>query len=171
MVTLTMPCEWPPRNGYMLPERIRGLKEENHQTTWCVDKAIEFMQNRTDDRPFCLSVNPFDPHPPFDPPQEYKDKLNIDDMPLPLWKEGELDNKPFAHKDCYLHGSQKGMVRDTVTMTDDEKREVTRDYYAEIELMDHQLGRLLDYLEESGLRNAAKRDGAQVLPPFRDVQH
>lgn len=92
-------------------------------------------------------------------------------MPLPLWKEGKLDNKPFAHKDCYLHGSQKGMVRDTVTMTDDEKREVTRDYYAEIELMDHQLGRLLDYLEESGLRNAAKRDGAQVLPPFRDVQH
>lgn len=62
-------------------------------------------------------------------------------------------------------------MRDTVTMTDDEKREVTRDYYAEIELMDHQLGRLLDYLEESGLRNAAKRDGAQVLPPFRDVQH
>lgn len=148
----TMPCEWPPRNGYMLPERIKGLKEEDHQTTWCVDKAIEFMQNRTDDRPFCLSVNPFDPHPPFDPPQAYKDRLNIEDMPLPLWKEGELDNKPFAHKDCYLHGSQKGMVRDTVTMTDEEKREVCRDYYAEIELMDHQLGRLLDYLDESGLR-------------------
>lgn len=37
-------------------------------------------------------------------------------------------------------------------MTDDEKRECTRDYYAEIELMDHQVGRLLDFLEERGLR-------------------
>ncbi len=147
-----MPCEWPPRNGYVIPERIQGLPEEVHQTTWCMDKAMEFMDAYQGDQPWLLSVNPFDPHPPFDPPDEYKEKLNIEDMPLPLWEEGELDNKPFAHKDCYLHGSQKGMVRDTVGMTDSEKKECTRDYYAQIELMDHQIGRLLDYLEEKDLR-------------------
>ncbi len=147
-----MPCQWPPRNGYVIPERIKGIPEPFHQTTWCVDKAMEFIDRQEDETPWLLSVNPFDPHPPFDPPEEYKDRLKIQDMPLPLWKEGELDNKPFAHKDCYLHGSQKGMVRDTVHMTDDEKRECTRDYYAEIELMDHQVGRLLDFLEERGLR-------------------
>lgn len=147
-----MPCEWPPRNGYMIPERIKGLPESLHQTTWCVEQTMDFIENYQGDQPWCLSVNPFDPHPPFDPPQEYKDRLKIEDMPLPLWKEGELDNKPFAQKDCYLHGSQKGMVRDTVSMTDAEKQECTRDYYAEIELIDHQLGRLLDYLDEKGLR-------------------
>jgi len=62
-------------------------------------------------------------------------------MPLPLYREGELDSKPPIQKDCYLNGSQKGMVRDTVGMTDREKREVTRDYYAHIELIDAQFGR------------------------------
>ncbi len=147
-----MPCEWPPRNGYKLPERIKGMAEEYHQTTWCMEKTMEFIENYDSDKPWCLSVNPFDPHPPFDPPDSYKERLNIEDMPLPLWQEGELDNKPFAHKDCYLNGSQKGMVRDTVGMTDAEKQECTRDYYAEIELMDHQIGRVLDFLDEKDLR-------------------
>lgn len=147
-----MPCEWPPRNGYKIPERIKGMPEELHQTTWCMEKVMDFIDAYDQDKPWCLSVNPFDPHPPFDPPDEYKDRLNISDMPLPLWKEGELDNKPFPHKDCYINGSQKGMVRDTIGMTDEEKRECTRDYYAQIELIDTQLGRLLDYLDEKNLR-------------------
>lgn len=147
-----MPCEWPPRNGYMIPERIKGMDEEYHQTTWCMEKAMDFINGYNGDEPWCLCVNPFDPHPPFDPPDAYKERLRIEDMPLPAWKEGELDNKPFAHKDCYLHGSQKGMVRDTVNMTDLEKQEVTRDYYAEIELMDTQIGRVLDFLDEKDLR-------------------
>ena len=149
-----MPCEWPPRNGYVIPERIKGMEEEDHQTTWGVEQAMHYIETRGDDKPWCLSVNIFDPHPPFDPPEAYKKKLRIEDMPLPLWEEGELDNKPFAHKDCYLHGSQNGMVRDTVGMTDDEKRECTRDYYAQIHLIDHQLGRLLDFLEEKQLRES-----------------
>ena len=147
-----MPCEWPPQGNYKLPERIQGMKPEDHQTTWAVEKAIEYMENHDPEKPFCLSVNIFDPHPPFDPPTEYKERLKIEDMPLPLWKEGELDNKPFAHKDCYLNGSQNGMINDTVSMTDAEKQEVTRDYYAQIELIDDQMGRLLDYLDETGKR-------------------
>lgn len=45
-------------------------------------------------------------------------------MPLPLYKEGEIDNKPPHQKDCYLNGSQNGMVRDTVNMTDLVKRTI-----------------------------------------------
>lgn len=145
------PCAvWPPVKGYPLPERIKGMKDENHQTTWCVEKAIEFMDGC--EGPWCVSINMYAPHPPFDPPQEYKDRLRIEDMPLPLYKEGELDNKPPCQKDCYLNGSQNGMVRDTATMTDMEKREVTRDYYALIEHVDTNVGRLLDYLDKNNLR-------------------
>lgn len=147
------PCPtWPPKHGYPLPERIQGMTEENHQTTWCSEKAIEFIESAKEKGPWCASVNVYAPHPPFDPPESYKERLKIEDMPLPLYREGELDNKPFAHKDCYLNGSQNGMLRDTVGMTDMEKREVTRDYYAQVELIDTQLGRLIDYLEETGQR-------------------
>ena len=128
------------------------MKDEYHQTTWCVEKGIEFIESMKDRGPWCLSINPYAPHPPFDPPQSYKDKLNIADMPLPLWQEGELDNKPPFQKDCYLNGSQNGMIRDTVGMTDDMKREVTRDYYALVEQIDTQFGRLMTWLEENGLR-------------------
>jgi len=40
-----------------------------HQTHWCSEKAIEFIdKNRYEDQPWLLSMNPFDPHAPFDPP-------------------------------------------------------------------------------------------------------
>ena len=146
------PCSvWPPKSNYPLPERIKGMKDENHQTTWCVEKAMEFIDS-VKEGPWCVSINPYAPHPPFDPPDSYKEKIRIEDMPLPLWKEGELDNKPSHHKDSYIKGSQNGMVRDTAGMTDREKQEVTRDYYALIEQIDHQLGRLMDYLDKTGKR-------------------
>ena len=75
-------------------------------------------------------------------------------MPLPLWKEGELDNKPQSQKDSYYIGAQSGMVRSAVGLTKEEKQENTLEYYALVEHLDYQLGRLIDYLEETGQRNA-----------------
>ena len=146
---------WPPKGDYPIPSRIKGMPDELHQTTWCVEKALEFIQQSMAEnrqRPWCISINPFAPHPPFDPPQEFKNRIDVQDMPLPLWKEGELDNKPAFQKESYLHGSQNRMLVPGITVTDDEKRENTREYYALIEHLDHQLGRLIDYLEETGQR-------------------
>ena len=144
---------WPPADGYALPENITGMTDAYHQTTWCVEKAIEFIdRSRQNDAPWCISINPYAPHPPFDPPQEFKDRINIDDMELPLWEEGELDNKPAYQKDSYLLGSQNRMTQPTLRMTDREKKEVIRDYYASVEHIDHQFGRLMHYLDETGLR-------------------
>ena len=40
-----------------------------HQSHWCTEKAMEFIsKNRRPGQPWLLSVNPFDPHPPFDAP-------------------------------------------------------------------------------------------------------
>lgn len=146
---------WPPKGDYPIPSRIRGMPDELHQTTWCVEKGIEFIQQSICEdaqRPWCISFNPYAPHPPFDPPAEYVERLDVEDMPLPLWKEGELDNKPQAQKDHYYLGAQSGMLRTGVGVTDREKRENTREYYALIEHLDHQLGRLIDYLEQTGQR-------------------
>lgn len=146
------PCKIKP---YRIPDHINGIEPKYHQTTWCVNEAIKFIDQTRDadpSQPWCISINVFDPHPPFDPPKEYKDKLNIADMPLPYYKEGELDNKPAEQQDCYERGSANGQVIPTKIITDDEKREITRDYYAEIMLIDDQLGRLIDYLDQNNLR-------------------
>lgn len=147
--------KWPPKSDYPIPSRIVGMPDEHHQTTWCVEKGIEFIEQslaEDKDRPFCISINPFAPHPPFDPPAEFKDRIKQEDMPLPLWKEGELDNKPQFQRESYYNGSQNRMLVPGINVTDDEKRENTREYYALIEHLDYRLGFLIDYLEEKGLR-------------------
>ena len=45
------------------------------------------------DGPWLMSVNPFDPHPPFDPPAEYLERMDVDSMPLPLFQPEELESQ------------------------------------------------------------------------------
>ena len=129
-----------------------GIRPELHQTTWCVSEGIEFIRNQPKDKPWMLSINVFDPHPPLDPPREYLDRLKNEDMPLPLWKDGEMDNKPPHQQYDAVHGGQGGNAEPFPGMSDELKRERVRQYYAQIELIDDQVGRLVDYLDENGLR-------------------
>lgn len=56
---------------------------------------------------------------------------------------------PHQQKD-FFQGGQDGQAEPFPTLTDEEKREHFRDYYAEIELLDDQFGRLMAYLEQIG---------------------
>ena len=40
--------------------------------------------------PWLMSVNMFDPHAPFDPPQAYLDRYDPAALPDPLWSEKDL---------------------------------------------------------------------------------
>ena len=147
----TSMSKWPPEENEGFSGKEVGIEAQYHQTTWCVTEAINFIE-QTGDKPWLVSINTFDPHPPLDPPQSYKDRLKVEDMPLPLWKEGELDKKPPHQQRDYVIGGQNGATDSITIMTDEDKREKIRDYYAEIELIDDQLGRLIDYLDETGKR-------------------
>lgn len=119
-----------------------------HQTHWCTEKAIEFVEkNRGADQPWLLSINPFDPHAPFDAPWEYFRRYDPAALPGGHFQEGDLalqqklvdagvdfQSKP-RHPDEWQH------------------RLMQASYYAMIEQIDHEFGRLLDYLDESGQRD------------------
>ncbi|MBN2450751.1 MAG: sulfatase-like hydrolase/transferase [Lentisphaeria bacterium] len=131
----------------------RGMPEEHHQTTWCIEKAIHFIRACAGrDRPWLFSVNPFDPHHPFNPPPEYLDRYSrdLDRVPLPNYVEGELETKPvwqqIDHRKAY--GGVGGFPFDEMTETD--HRAVRAAYWAMVDLIDHQVGRLLAVLEETG---------------------
>lgn len=90
------------------------------------DQAIAFMEKyRQSGRPFFLTVAPHPPHPPFDP--AYAPEGYLERTPQTLWWP---PNVP-ANNPC----------------TDDE----LRCYLGMIQNADDNLGRLLDYLESSGL--------------------
>ena len=86
-------ADWVRAQGHDLGELTRsadGVPAELHQTTWCAEKAAEFIARPRPDRPWLLSVNIYDPHPPFNPPRSYRDRFDPDDMPGPLFRDTDL---------------------------------------------------------------------------------
>ena len=137
-----------PSTGYVK----EGVPAEYHQTTWCAEMAIDFIRGNQG-RPWFFSFNCFDPHHAFDPPAEYMQRYNPADMPLPKCRDGELRDKPtFQQLDSEWAHNSPGEFH-TGAMTDDDRRQVTAAYYAMCELIDDQVGRILQTLEETGQRD------------------
>lgn len=129
-----------------------GVPAEFHQTTWCAEKAVEFIRaNR--DRPWLFSVNFFDPHHPFDPPAEYLNRYDPADAPVPKRRDGELENKPvYQQLDAqWAHNDPGYLAASSLTVEDSQR--ITAAYYAMIELIDDQVGRMLAALDETGQRD------------------
>lgn len=135
-----------------------SMPAEHHQTTWCAQKAINFIEaNEAFDQPWLFSVNIFDPHLPFDPPEEYLQRyLDMsEEIPLPEYTEGELADKPvFQRKDHEgaLFADEREGYLTFPEMDDVEHRLVRAAYWAMIDLIDDQVGRMLDALERTGQR-------------------
>jgi choline-sulfatase len=130
-----------------------GMPAEYHQTTWCFNKAATFIK-ANQNHPWFFSVNVFDPHAPFNPPESYLTKYidKLDTLPLPHYKEGELDDKPHFQKLEHEQGLNSGSIKTKYTgktMTSTDHRYVKAAYYAMIELIDDQIGSLLKELEET----------------------
>ena len=119
-----------------------------HQTTWCFDRALAFMQEERDG-PWLSSINPFSAHDPFDYLPEFFERYDPDTLPSPLWREGELDGKPPFQAAAYR---RRGGSNGYESTTDRQRREMKAAYYATIEHIDAELGRVLDWLDESGQR-------------------
>lgn len=121
-----------------------GIAAQYHQTTWCANEAIAFMLEERSGS-WLMSVNPFDPHPPFDPPAEYLERMDVASMPLPLFQPEELESQlDFQGID---HQTERPLAP-----TDYDARRMVAAYYAQIELIDDQVGRMLDALDASGQR-------------------
>ena len=131
--------------GYTIQESYRpGIAAENHQTTWCAEEAIAFLSEQRSG-PWLMSVNPFDPHPPFDPPAEYLAKMDVESMPLPLFRPEELQTQlDFVGIDHQTETPRSPL--------DYDARRMVAAYYAQIELLDDQVGRMLKALERTGQR-------------------
>ena len=133
-----------------------GMPERYHQTTWCADRAIEFLESCGEQgHPWCFSVNIFDPHSAFDPPAKYLEPYlkHLDDIPLPNYSPGELNDKPIwqriDHGGAY-GGKAPGLAYDRLSPRD--HRLIRAAYWAMCDLIDAQVGRMLAALEASGQR-------------------
>ena len=134
-----------------------GIQAAHHQTTWCAEKTITFIEaNAASDRPWLLSMNPFDPHHPFDPPAEYLAPYleRLADIPLPDYAPDELDDKPIFQQRFHAIGAYNvpGAFR-YGDLSDRDHRLVRAAYWAMVDLIDVQVGRILAALERTGQRD------------------
>lgn len=98
--------------------------------------AIEFLENRTDERPLLLTVGLFAPHPPYVAPKErfeyYKSVL-----PDPVISKEFREN---------MHPQTKLWLdsRDAYDVTMEEWRNMRAAYYAMVEFLDYNVGRVVE---------------------------
>ncbi|MCB1236449.1 MAG: sulfatase-like hydrolase/transferase [Verrucomicrobiae bacterium] len=129
-----------------------GVHAEHHQTTWCAEMAVKFIHENAR-LPWFFSFNCFAPHHPFDPPPEYRERVDPATMPPPKRRPGELEKKPsFQKLDAEWAHNSPGEFH-TGALTDRDHLEVRAAYYAMCEHIDHEIGRVLDALDKTGQRD------------------
>ncbi len=92
-------------------------------------------------RPSFIHAGMYAPHPPLNPPAEVFERYRDADMPEPHRSEGEEADKPEPLRSMLLSG------RD---MPADRFRERRCYFYAMCSVMDSQVGRIVDALQERG---------------------
>lgn len=163
-------ADWVREQGEVLGEltqSLDGVPEAFHQTTWCAEKTIEFMKEERKG-PWLASVNIYDPHPPFNPPKTYRDQFDPADMPGPLFQESDFAQQEklaaldfqsqVKHPDeldiksPIVPWKQTRGLREPESAGKRDGKTLMAAYYAMIKLVDDQVGRMLDVLEETGQR-------------------
>ena len=118
------------------------LPEEFHPTEWTGRKALEIVEQWRADENNLLMVSFIKPHHPFDPPQSYKDKYDPETLTIPAgWTETVYPHDLAINKGYFPH--------ETLTMA--QLRKVAAYYYANIEHIDAQVGRLVEALKRKGI--------------------
>ena len=143
---------YPARHPVGLPQnqfraRPSELPLEYNVESWCVDRAIEFMDGCEGD-PFCMQVSLPRPHAPYTPDQKFWD-LYADDIALPETYYQDPSGRPPHFRDMHAR-FQRAWEREEWS-PEEGARNIWRGYLGCVTQVDYCIGRLLDYLDERGL--------------------
>ncbi|HEY1067211.1 MAG TPA: sulfatase [Pirellulales bacterium] len=119
--------------------------------TKTVDWAADFLQARAkekDGKPFFLAVGLHKPHMPWQVPQKYYDLFPLEKIVLPEVKDDDLADVPKAG----VKIAKPSGDHETMLESGDWTRAV-QGYLASIAYTDGQIGRLIDALDKSGLKD------------------
>ncbi len=123
---------------------VKGSTDGSEQPdVMAADKAIELMTERRE-KPFFLAVGLVRPHVPLVAPASYYDPYPVKEMELP---EKVTDDQADIPKAGLTGTSKQRKIEEPV-----KQRKCLSAYYASVVFMDAQVGRMLDALDDLGLR-------------------
>jgi arylsulfatase A-like enzyme len=122
-----------PRNTHE-PYVFEGPEHLTH-SAFVADQTIAALEQRNPHRPFFAIAGFYAPHPPLNPPARFVEMYDPSTLPLPHFDEAP-GSVPW-----------QGME-----LEPERWRAIKAHYYALVTHVDDQIGRILSYLDESGLR-------------------
>lgn len=116
------------------------------------DTACWWLETKPVEKPLFLVVGFPGPHPPYDPTPELAEKYMERDVPVPQVSDQELSDlvSPWIKKREHDTEVDHDSVAWKLDPTPEELHRMRAYYYANVELIDTQVGRILDALEKRG---------------------
>jgi arylsulfatase A-like enzyme len=129
-------------------EPVISTVDEIHTAThWTIRRSIDFLETRDDTRPFFLWASFAKPHPPFDPCYNYWTLYQNKALPLPI--SGDWSAEPEKAPQGFY--SSTYTLNNGHRMSQEQKMDIKRAYYACITQIDYNLGLLFARMREMGL--------------------
>ena len=123
-------------------DKPANIREEDSETPWLTTRTIDFMEQATG--PWCAHVSYIKPHWPYIVPAPYHAMFGANHVPAALRSSVEQDD---PHP---VFGAYMGNKIAQAFQKDEVRQKVIPAYMGLIKQCDDQLGRILDYLDETG---------------------
>ncbi len=121
------------------------VRQGCHSTIRITEEAVSRIKAHRGEEPFFMYVSYLAPHDPRTMPEEYRQRQLANLPPLP---ENFMEEHPFDHGDL---GVRDELLAD-LPRRPQQIREHLAEYYAMIDHLDHNIGRILKTLEDLGER-------------------
>ena len=127
--------------------------EDSHSDFFTGNKAIEWLNNYSNDQPFFLEIGFPGPHPPYDPVPSYLELYNEIDIPIAKVLESDLEGQPNALKALRQHNVDidHDSIVHQLDPSDEARLRQRKHYLANITMIDHALGKITKCLEKNNL--------------------
>jgi len=119
-----------------------GLSDRREGSDYAnLQSAVRILERKEAERPFCIFLPLFNPHPPYAAPKDFQEMYRPGDLP-PLTPPGLPKHPPF-HADMRATYPLAGL-------SDAQLRKVRAVYYGQVSYADWILGELMEALERTG---------------------
>lgn len=126
--------------------------EDLHADNFVPNLACMWLDRYKGEEPFFLQIGIPGPHPPYDPTQDYLDiYVGKNDLPEPIRYDFDTQPGPLrALRDHHLSQDHDAIVH-LPDPTADQMRRQRAHYYANVSMIDTQVGHIIDSLERRGV--------------------
>jgi arylsulfatase A-like enzyme len=144
---------------FITPDGRKNVK--GYVTDIITDMSIDFIENRPKDKPFFLMYHHKAPHRPWEPDEKHAKQFENVKIPEPKTFHDDYKNRSSAAAEAEMR-IDKHLTKTDVKMDPPaglnalelkswNYQRYMKDYLACVQSVDDNIGRMLDYLEKSGL--------------------